>query len=343
MDSLTQIVLGAAVGEVVLGKKAGNRAPLWGAIAGTIPDLDVFVKFFVDDLRANELHRGFSHSIVFCLIAAPFLGYLIHLIYKKKALASWRNWTMLSFWAFFTHPLLDAHTTWGTQLFWPFDLRIAYKNISAVDPLYTLPFLLLLLIVLFMRRTSPWRRKLTWLGIAISTSYLVYTIGLKFHVDRVFKSQLAYNEIPYTRYTHQPTIMNSFLWQVTAETDSAYHIGVYSILDENQDIEFWSYPKNLILRDILINDYTPYVQRLANLSDGWFLLESQDGKYVFRDLRFGQISFGANKEDVVFAYNILVQSEEWSVEQIDPPRDKMRSSIAALFHRVKGNKEPLTP
>jgi len=62
MDSLTQIVLGAAVGEVVLGKKVGNKAMLWGAIAGTIPDLDVYQSLFFDSLRANELHRGFSHS-----------------------------------------------------------------------------------------------------------------------------------------------------------------------------------------------------------------------------------------------------------------------------------------
>ena len=111
MDSLTQIVLGAAVGEASLGKKVGNKAMLWGAIAGTIPDLDVLVKFFTDDLSANEMHRGFSHSILFCIIAAPLLGWIIHRIYAKKEEASWKNWSMLSFWAFFTHPLLDAHTT----------------------------------------------------------------------------------------------------------------------------------------------------------------------------------------------------------------------------------------
>ena len=38
MDSLTQIVLGASVAEATLGKKIGNKAILYGAIAGTIPD-----------------------------------------------------------------------------------------------------------------------------------------------------------------------------------------------------------------------------------------------------------------------------------------------------------------
>ena len=65
MDSLTQIVLGAAVGEVVLGRKVGNKAMLYGAIAGTIPDLDTFASHFTDVVTAIEIHRGFSHSILF--------------------------------------------------------------------------------------------------------------------------------------------------------------------------------------------------------------------------------------------------------------------------------------
>ena len=71
MDSITQIVLGAAVGEAVLGKKVGNKAMLWGAIAGTIPDLDVIVGKFFQPITALEMHRGFSHSIIFALLFSP--------------------------------------------------------------------------------------------------------------------------------------------------------------------------------------------------------------------------------------------------------------------------------
>lgn len=63
MDSLTQIVLGAAVGEAVLGKKVGNKAMFYGAIAGTIPDLDVYVGKLFDTVTALEIHRGFTHSV----------------------------------------------------------------------------------------------------------------------------------------------------------------------------------------------------------------------------------------------------------------------------------------
>ena len=132
MDSLTQIVLGAAAGEAVLGKKVGNKAMLYGAIAGTIPDLDTLVGKFLDPLTAIEIHRGLSHSIVFSVLMAPILGWLVSEIHKK-AVATWKDWSWLFFWGLLTHPLLDAHTTWGTQFFWPFDLRLAYQNIFVID------------------------------------------------------------------------------------------------------------------------------------------------------------------------------------------------------------------
>ena len=84
MDSLTQITLGAAVGEIALGRRIGNRAMFWGAIAGTIPDLDVFTEYFVSPIQELAIHRGFSHSIVFSIIGAFVLGWGVDWIYKSK-------------------------------------------------------------------------------------------------------------------------------------------------------------------------------------------------------------------------------------------------------------------
>lgn len=90
MDSLTQIVLGAACGEVVAGKKLGNRAMLWGAIGGTIPDLDVFATFFTDEIAATSFHRGFMHSFLFAALAPWALARLTiwfygEGVYKNRA------------------------------------------------------------------------------------------------------------------------------------------------------------------------------------------------------------------------------------------------------------------
>lgn len=84
MDSLTQIVLGAAVGEVILGKKLGNKAMVWGAIAGTIPDLDIIGNLFLSDLDALAFHRGISHSIFFAITFSFFLAYIAKTFYQKQ-------------------------------------------------------------------------------------------------------------------------------------------------------------------------------------------------------------------------------------------------------------------
>lgn len=224
MDSLTQITLGAAVGEVVLGKKVGNKAMLWGAIAGTFPDLDVVANVVSDEMSALAFHRAITHSGLFAAVAPVGLGWLVHRLYLKREErgkfrydltkvwlgllaiitlgsigmpipffdtlkiglavsltmislvsivygrerwrqrkeppenASTRQWAWLFFWAIFTHPLLDCCTTYGTQLFQPFwDYRVAFNNISVVDPLYTFPFLICLIIASRLTREHPRR------------------------------------------------------------------------------------------------------------------------------------------------------------------------------------------
>lgn len=84
MDSITQITLGAAVAEVVAGKKIGNRAILWGAVAGTIPDLDIISTLFMDDIDSLAFHRGISHSILFAVVGSFLFGWLVDRLYQLK-------------------------------------------------------------------------------------------------------------------------------------------------------------------------------------------------------------------------------------------------------------------
>ena len=185
MDSLTQIVLGAACGEAVLGKKIGNKALLFGAIGGTIPDLDVIVGSWIhgNEIDAMLFHRGFMHSFVFSIIAACLLGWFFHKLYNsKKRLGSTtqKDWISLFFWSLFTHPILDCFTPYGTQIFAPFsNYRVAFNNIAVVDPIYTLPFLISMIVLMFFRRTSIKRRLWLKIGIGISSIYMIFTLGNK--------------------------------------------------------------------------------------------------------------------------------------------------------------------
>ena len=143
MDSLTQIVLGAACGEAVLGKKIGNKALLFGALGGTIPDLDVFVGkwLFDNEIQSMAFHRGFMHSISFALMAVNLViccfGVIIVGIASELPP---EKVDKTVFWSIFTHQFWIV-LPYGTQLFAPFSNWVAFNNISVADLLYTLPFL----------------------------------------------------------------------------------------------------------------------------------------------------------------------------------------------------------
>lgn len=303
MDSLTQIVLGAACGEVTLGKKEGNKALLWGAIAGTIPDLDTLSSLWMDVVDSNYHHRAATHSILFAVVMAPVFGYLVSKIHRKQR-TSWWAWSQLFFWGFFTHPLLDSCTTWGTKLFWPFtDWAISIKSIFVIDPLYTLPFLICLILASFMRRTNQKRRKLAWMGIGLSTSYLLLTLIFKAVTFREFQSALENQFIQYKRIDTRPSPLNSILWAANVEADDTYYIGYRSLFD-TKSIEFSSIKGQHHLLEPYRDDFK--VNRLVQMSDGWFTIEQpNDSTLVFNDLRFGRLeNFDGQPGDFVFSYLI---------------------------------------
>lgn len=333
MDSLTQIVLGAAVGEAVLGKKVGNKAILWGAIAGTIPDLDVLTKLFFDSVTSNEMHRGFSHSIVFSLIFAPIFGWLIFKIYKGKE-ANWKGWTKLMFWGFITHPLLDAHTTWGTQLFWPLANKISYKNIFVVDPLYTIPFLLFLIAAMLHKRGTVKRARLNNLGLYVSSAYMILTLVFKWITFSVFEDSLKAQNIEYIEIETKPTPMNSILWSANVETKEAYLIGYYSLFDTSKDIEYLRFKKNHELLGELQEH--PLIKRLEVLSKGWYTIEKRDGKLYFNDLRFGLMGVNPEASKFVFNYELYFEDGELKARETPKNTDNVGPMLTALFERIKG-------
>lgn len=332
MDSLTQIILGAAVGEAVLGKKVGNKAMLYGAIAGTIPDLDIFASYFTDTVSALYIHRGFTHSIVFSMLFAPIFGWIVS---RYEAYNNWKGWTWLFFWAFVTHPILDAHTTWGTQLFWPFDLRLAFKTIFVVDPLYTLPFLVFLILAMKQKRSSTKRGFYNKLGLTISTSYLVLTFLLKWISFNQFENALETQNINYIQLDTRPSPLNTVLWSANVETEDAYLLGNYSFFD-TQPIHFETYPKNHELLGHLKENET--VKRMIGISEGWYTITKKDETLYYNDLRFGLLSLAPNTQNFVFQYQIEVtDTNQVNFIEVEKDRQDGKKLLSELWRRVKGN------
>jgi inner membrane protein len=339
MDSLTQIVLGAACGEIVLGKKIGNKALLFGAIGGTIPDLDVFIGklLYNNEIQAMAFHRGFMHSILFAVLGAFFFGWITYKLYNtgiRKETTSQKNWVWLFFLSIFTHPILDCFTPYGTQLFVPFsDYRVAFNTISVVDPLYTVPFLLSLIILMFFNRKRT--RRTWWLkvGIYVSSAYMIFTIINKFYIDSVFKKSFEKAGISYNRFSAQPTILNNILWYSVAESNTQYHLTFYSLLDKTATAnKIITIEKN----HDLINMNDSNLQTLAWFSNGYYNLSKKDkiGTYKYVDLRYPML----NPDDIntsVFNFTIFFENEEWDILPFNgnPPK---KEDFTKFIERLKG-------
>ncbi len=340
MDSLTQIVLGAAVGEAVLGKKVGNKALLWGGIAGTIPDLDVL--FINEDaIREIVVHRGFSHSIAFAVLMAPLLGWLVNWLYRKKNAASFREWTWLIFWSIFTHPLLDSLTAYGTQLFLPFsDYRVSIATVFVVDLFYTLPFLLSVIVLSFINRTSGWRKTVNYIGLVLSSAYLLTGIANKLWVSDIFRKDLVQGSPKMELVFAGTTPLNIVLWYGVAESDSAFHIGYYSFFDDTKEISWTAFPKNHHLIADIQDEYG--IERLKWFSDQLYIVsEAGTDTLNFYSMKFGRTKFDAPTVEDSFSFYMRVIRTPYglkyeSIRDVDSLR--IVDALTKLKNRVLGNR-----
>lgn len=285
MDSLTQIVLGGAIGELVAGRKMGNRAVLWGAIAGTIPDLDVFFRVFYHPIEAALVHRGFSHSLLFSLIASPLLAYFLN-IATKRTYGFWL-WTQLFFWGIVTHPILDMFTNYGTQFLWPFEARITFNSVFVIDPLYTVPFMVLLIWAMCLDRNSAKRRRLNRIGLVYSTAYLFLGLLIKWFVWTESQAYVKTHHLKVNRMMVTPMPFTCFYWYVLGENNDQYVVMHRSIFN-NQITD-----KPVIIErgpwriQHLSWAETNHNRDLHRFTSDFCLIQEQGQQFRAYDLRFG--------------------------------------------------------
>jgi inner membrane protein len=308
---------------------------LYGAIAGTIPDLDILLNFVTDEISAMAMHRGFSHSLLFCLLMAPILGWIIYK-WDRRTKVSLKEWMLMFFLVLVTHPLLDAHTTWGTQFFWPFEIRLAYNNIFVIDPLYTVPFLALVIAAMFYNRTSPKRRKINKAALIISSGYMLLTIVFKGICYYKVKSALEEENIQYKTIVTRPTPLNAILWSIQVETESGYRTAYYSLFDTRPISFFSEIPKNHSLLDAHKNQKD--IRQIIQMSRGYYFLEEIENGFMYTDMRFGQMGFSENSP---FGWRYKLTKNpagKLSIKKLDFPAGSasLYEAFKSLLERIKG-------
>ena len=164
MDPITQAALGGVVGELVLGRKLGWKGMAWGMLFGTLPDLDILVYPWLDEMQRLKWHRGISHSLMMMVVATFALAKPLSRLHQKRGVTSKEAaWFVFLVWS--THVLIDVFTTYGTQIYEPFsDRRVSLNNMAIIDLFFTLPLLFCLMLrpvrgLVYVVKRISWGRK----------------------------------------------------------------------------------------------------------------------------------------------------------------------------------------
>lgn len=336
MDSLTHIALGACMGEAFAGRTLGKKAMLWGALAQSVPDIDFMASFWMDPSANLLAHRGFTHSLLFCLLITPFLALIAEYRHRPHNI-SLKRWMLFFGGVIFTHILIDAFNNYGVGWFEPFNhLRLSFNAIYVADPFFSVwPSMACVLLVLTSKRS--WFRRLCWSsGLGLSALYLLYCLINKNHINTEVKQALSRQQISYTRYFTTPAPLQNWLWYVVAGNDSGYYVGFRSLFDRSDTLALQYFPRSdSLLRPILSH---ADLHRLIRFSKQFYTVEQWGDTLVFNDLRFGQIiGWSDPGGKFVFHYYLKQASDNELVVQRGRFEGWNQRTLQALWDRIKGN------
>lgn len=335
MDSLTHIVLGACIGEAMLGKKIGKRAMLLGAVAQSVPDIDFLASFWLDTAEDLLVHRGFTHSILFAILVTPLLALLAERLHRPHNI-SFKMWILFFGIEIFIHIFLDAFNNYGVGWFEPFShARISFNTIYVADPLFTLFPLIAFIALLIMDRQHR-NRKYWWkMALIMSSLYLGYSLMNKAKINRDLEIAFREQHIPHEQYFTTPAPLQNLLWMVVAGNDSGYYVGFRSIFDTKPSA-FQYFPRNDQLLDSL--DHHEEVDYLIRFSKGFYTVEKWSDTLVFNDLRFGQIiGWDDPKEKFVFHYFLRHPGHNTLVVQRGRFARWDKKVFRSFMRRIRGN------
>lgn len=301
MDSISQAVLGGCIQGSILSKHQGRKAYLYGALLGTLPDLDVFIPY-ANPIDAMTHHRSFSHSLFVLSALAILIVFLIKRFNRAPNIPTTR--LFMAVWlALITHPLLDAFTSYGTQLFWPIDVTpTSWASIFIVDFAFTLPLLAAFILGIF-KKHNPFGRTLSILTLCWGCLYL--GLGQLSQTQALSKAekQMSKTDINLTRFKAMATPANIILWRILAEDtqNRRYEIMCHTL--DSKPCEYRSLPQSV---SPIRFETNANIKQLNWFTDNWVNLSIQNEQLILEDMRM------ANSGEYFFRFVLAKrQQNQW--------------------------------
>jgi inner membrane protein len=335
MDSLTHVVLGACTGQLLAGRQLGKKALLVGAIANSFPDIDIVASFFLPLTSDLLAHRGFTHSILFVLLASPLLAWGSRRLPGRTNMSQQR-WTVFWLVQMFLHILLDAFNAYGTGWFEPFShYRVSFNSMYVADPLFSVWLAVAAAVLSVVGSHKAGRNRWAATAIGISVTYLLWGLVAKHQADSVAKTALQQKGITAKQYFSTPTPLNNLLWYVVARTDSGFYIGYRSVLDHGTDMHFRYRPQNSHLLQQATHQTD--VANLVRFSQGFYTVNLRNDTLLFNDLRFGeQLGWADSTPDCVFYYYLQQPTANDLIVQRGRFARWNAEAMRTFVHRIGG-------
>ncbi len=339
MDSVSHIVIGAAIGETLLGKKIGRWGMLLGAIAKSVPDFDLFYTGLADPRAYMCDHRAHTHSLFIEALYALPIAWLLVKLFKQKV--SFKHMLVFMLACLWGHSLLDWCTNFGTQLLLPFtNENYSLNTLAIVDLLFTLPMLTLVIIAVFYKKNELKRHKLAKVALIYCFAYLGLTFINKARAESIVSESLAKNNIPATAHITNPTMLNNVLWYSVGSNDSTVFVGEFSLLHTENPITWHSYPRNQQLmqqskskKDVAI---------LRWFGDPYTIAQADGDTLNMYAVKFGRTNMNENElqKTFVFHYKLYQQNgkEMMGMEQPNEKNANLKEGFSDLWERVCGRR-----
>ena len=305
MDPVTQGAFGAIFAQTISNKKKFLVGSIVGCCAGLAPDLDIFIRSASDPLLKLEYHRQFTHSLIFIPIGALIVTFFSRLLFKKYL--SWGETYFFSFIGFATHGLLDACTSYGTQLLWPFtDERISWNYISVVDLFLTIPVILAIIFAIIMKN-----KYITLFGIVYILVYLTFGAYQENRAQFVGKSIANLRGHESKDLTAKPSLGNLFLWKTIYENDGFYYVDAVRLFSKSEYCQGTKIKKLYLPNDFPELDITSQqykdIKRFDWFSQGY--LGKVIDKNIITDVRYSAVP---NEVDGLWGIRINLDKNNFS-------------------------------
>ena len=273
MDPISQGTVGAAFAQSTANKSNIIKIGIIGFLAGLAPDLDVLIRSENDPILFLEYHRQFSHSLFFIPLGSLIVAMLIFPLFKKSM--SLKTIYTASFLGYATHGLLDACTSYGTLLFWPFsNERVTWNNISIIDPLFTIPALILIGIAIKTRKKIFSFFAIGWITFYLSLGFVQYERASSAAIE-LAESRGHVAE----RMTLKPSFGNLILWKSIYQYKEVFYVDAIRTVHSTT----WCLGENTKVFN--------YEYHLPNLNK-----DSQQGRDIEKFRWFSQDYLGYDKE-----------------------------------------------